>query len=100
MRKSPFQSGVRDILTDDEELIAKTNSIMVKLQTLLLGAKLRKLTLLRPKIRNQTRCSSTFEMIVRYQQLRDYLPELNAPDIDEISYRHLRIDVLMRLCPS
>ena len=57
---------------------------MHKLRTLLFSAKLRKLTHLRAKIRNQTKWSSSFDMVLRYVQIRQYLPELNSSDVDQV----------------
>eukprot|EP00171_Calliarthron_tuberculosum_P003101 IDg3101t1 len=79
-----FNLAMRVVLNDDEELISKINTIMVKLRGLLLGAKLRRLTSIRPKIRNTTRWSSTHDMIVRYVRIREFLPNLESEEIDSL----------------
>lgn len=80
-----YNLAVRDIIDGDIDLIDKIAAIMVKLKTLLLSAQLRKLTHLRPRLRNVTRWSSTFSMISRYRELKEFLPKLNSDVIDEIS---------------
>ena len=47
--------AVRDVLQEEEELICKINAIMLKYRGLLLSAKLRKLTYIRPQVRNVTK---------------------------------------------
>lgn len=39
-----------------------------------------------PKLRNETRWNSTFEVGKRYQELREYLPLLSSPDIDQVVF--------------
>ena len=51
---------------------------MLKLRGLLRNAKLEKLTKLKPKVRNNTRWSSTYEMLRRYVQLREFLAKLDS----------------------
>lgn len=58
---------------------------MVKLRTLLIGARISRFTPLPPKLRNTARWSSIFEMISRYCELRDFLCLLNPSEINEIS---------------
>lgn len=50
--------------------IETVNEIMKKLKTLNAAAKLRKRTPLRARTRNETRWSSTFEMLLRYRKLK------------------------------
>jgi hypothetical protein len=57
---------------------------MSKLKNLIPAAKLRKLTHLKAKTRNTPRWSSTFEMILRYIKIRDFLPLLGINDLDEL----------------
>lgn len=80
-----FNLAVRDYLSSEEHILTKINEIMVKLKSLLIGARLRQFTPLRPKLRNVTRWSSTFEMLSRYRELRDFLPALDSTEIDEMS---------------
>lgn len=93
-----FNLAVQDILREEETCIAKIHSIMVKLRTLLLSAKLLKLTPLRPKTRNATRWSSAFDMLVRYDRLREFLSELDSAEIDNLSLttaENRRVDSLL-----
>ena len=94
-----FNLAVRALLQDDEPLVSKIQNIMVKLRTLLLSAKLRKLTPIAPRIRNITRWSSTYEMIVRYVRLKDFLPALDSDEIDALSltpFENRRVDTLLQ----
>ncbi len=76
---------MNDILRPDTSLITKINALMVKLRTLLLSAKLRNLTNLRSVVHNDTRWSSCYKMICRYQLLRGFLAELGSVQVDELS---------------
>ena len=76
--------AVRRGFSVEMDLISKINDIMSKVRTLILSPKLRKLNTLRPKLRNETQLSSTYKMCMRYAQLREYLPELNSTDVDEM----------------
>jgi hypothetical protein len=67
-----------------EDTLQKIHDIMSKLKNLIPAAKLRKLTHLKAKIRNATRWSSTFEMILRYTKIRDFLPLLEINELDEL----------------
>lgn len=69
-----FNLAVVDILGAEEQLACKINMTMSKLKNLLLTAKLRKFTHLAAKTRNITRCISTFEILIRYQRLKEFLP--------------------------
>ena len=89
---------VRSVIAGDIKIVSKVNRLMSKLRTLLLSAKLRKLTTLRPKIRNETRWSSPFEMLPRYFQLLEYLPKLNSPEVKELQptvSENRRVDALV-----
>lgn len=74
-----FNPAVRDYLSDDKYLLTKVNELIVKLRTLLLGARLRRFTPIQPKLRNATRWSSNFEMISRYCELREFYACLIHP---------------------
>ena len=54
----------------------------MKLRTLILSAKLRKLTCLLPKFFRITRWISTYEMLRRYEKLRVFLLETNSSIVD------------------
>ncbi|EGZ18221.1 hypothetical protein PHYSODRAFT_286047 [Phytophthora sojae] len=61
-----------DMASHEQDLTA-VQALMVKLRTLTKSAKLRSKTPLRPVIRQDTRWSSTFEMVRRYLQLLEFL---------------------------
>ena len=65
-----FALAVNEFIVDYEPVLGNINSLMHKLRTKLLSVKLRKFSNLLPVIRNVTRWSSTFQMIVRYEELR------------------------------
>ena len=56
-----------------ETILSEINTLMSKLKSLKLSWKLRKYTDLRPVQRNDTRLSSTFEMLYRYKRIREIL---------------------------
>lgn len=58
---------------------------MVKQCSLLLSARLRKLTDLRPKVRNITWWSSTYEMLRWYVQIRQVVAKLESDEIDAMT---------------
>ena len=74
--------AMRDVLDEEEQLIERINSIMVKMRGLLLSAKLQKLNPLKPIVRNVTRWSSTHHMLKRYIDLREYLTGLESDEIE------------------
>jgi len=75
---------VKDILNDYEDILATVNQLMKKLKNIIPSAKLRKFTPLKPKCRNVTRWSSTYEMLRRYKRLRRFLPLLNLDEIEDL----------------
>ena len=77
-----FNLAARDILQHHSDVISKVHAITLKLRTLLLSAKLLKLTPLNPYLRNETRWSSTCFMLERYQKLREFLPNFQSHKID------------------
>lgn len=48
------------------------------------AAKLRQITHLKAKRNNFTRWSSTYDMVARYHEIRDSIPDLDIPDIESI----------------
>lgn len=80
-----FSIAVRDYLLPHENLFTKINTLMVKLRTMLLKARLRSLTTLRLKMCHATRWSSTFKMIWRYLRIREFLPALESRAAHELS---------------
>ncbi|POM66721.1 LOW QUALITY PROTEIN: Hypothetical protein PHPALM_17370 [Phytophthora palmivora] len=75
--------AVNLLLADDDDLLEKIQKLMCKLKNSLLeAAKLRRKTLLRPVLRQDTRWSSTYAMVARYFELKEYLD--NDDDDDEL----------------
>ena len=71
---------------------------MKKLKYLVLSAKLCKLTHLRAQLRNVTRCSSTYSIIVRYVEIRKLLPALKSIETDDAELtpaEERRLDALL-----
>ena len=94
-----FNLAMRDLLFQDEALIVKVTTIMKKLRGLLFAARLKKVIPLRPKVRNVTRWSSTFEMLARYSEIREHLSGLDSIEIDPPSLspsENRNIDILMK----
>ncbi|KAG7341354.1 hypothetical protein IV203_023305 [Nitzschia inconspicua] len=75
-------------------------SLPLKLKNIIPAANLRKLTPLRAKCSNATRWSSTYEMLVRYKQLEEFLPKLGLVEVEDMMPNHsqkLTIDLLMSI---
>ena len=78
-----FNLAMKSYLGEYEMLLRKINEIMSKLKNLIPAAKLRVHTKLKAKSRNVTRWSSTYEMLHRYSEIREFLPLLEINEIDE-----------------
>ncbi|KAG7352365.1 hypothetical protein IV203_008413 [Nitzschia inconspicua] len=95
-----FNLAVTDILKDYAALITCVYRLMKKLKNIIPAAKLRKLTPLRAKCSNATRWSSTYEMLVRYKQLEEFLPKLGLVEVEDMMPNHSQkftIDLLMSI---
>lgn len=68
-----FNLAVQSYLKQYEQILNRVHELMKKLTTLKQAAKLRTRTTLRPVSRNATRWSSTFEMILRYFRIKDFI---------------------------
>lgn len=66
--------AVKEFLVAHENVLSKINQLMGKLKNLKMAARLREKTPLKAKKRNLTRWSSTFEMVKRYIEIKDFLP--------------------------
>ncbi len=64
---------MNEFLSTHETLLAMVNALMTKLKKCVPAMKLRKYTLLAPKIRNDTRWSSSFTMISRYLEIKEFI---------------------------
>lgn len=72
-----FALAVKDFMKQDEGLIDKVHNLMKKLSTIKGRALLRSHTSLSPVMRNDTRWSSTYEMLRRYTKLEPVLRSLD-----------------------
>ncbi len=94
-----FNLAIRDILKTEQFIIDKVLQVMVRLHDLLLSAKLRRLTHLRPVLSTETRWSSVYEMLRRYIRIREHLSSLDSEEIDDIAltnHDNRRVDTLMK----
>ncbi|GMF43775.1 unnamed protein product [Phytophthora fragariaefolia] len=65
--------AVHGFLDPYEEGLEQAQSLMKRLRTISQAAKLRLKTSLRPKLGNETRWSSTYTMLARYFELREFI---------------------------
>lgn len=79
-----FQLSVREVIAEDEDAVKCVHSLMVKLRTPLLRAKLYEHTHLRAKLSNDTRWTSIYEMLRRHVALREHVSKLDDIDLDDL----------------
>ncbi|RLN86024.1 hypothetical protein BBJ28_00020367 [Nothophytophthora sp. Chile5] len=84
-----FNLAVRDFLKDDEPLVGKIQTLMLKLRTIKGRALLRRVTKLSPVLRNDTRWSSSFEMLKRYVVLEPLIGSLGHGVLEEYDIQPL-----------
>ena len=70
-----FNLAIKVILKEQEHLIGRIQDINVKLKSLKLRGNLRSHTELEPKLRNDTRWSSTYQMLERYIKLHPIISD-------------------------
>ncbi|ETP12765.1 hypothetical protein F441_11904, partial [Phytophthora nicotianae CJ01A1] len=75
--------AVRTLLDPHEKDLEQVQSLMKRLRTLTQAAKLRLKTPLRPKLRQQTRWGSTYAMLARYFELREFI-NVNDEELVEL----------------
>lgn len=78
-----FNLAVKDFLSEHTDTVTVVRNMMKKLRNLIPSAKLRGLTHLKAKVDNVTRWSSSLEMLLRYQQIRQYLHLIDLDFITE-----------------
>ncbi len=74
--------GVKQFLESEKLAIKKIDALTSKLGNLKLGAELRKLTNLLPRMNFTNRWSGTHVMLLRYERLREFLLQLKSSEID------------------
>lgn len=78
---------MQNILSTNHELleiINKLNELLLKLETQIPAAKLRFHTPLVARAWNRTGWTSNYEMIRRYLQIKQYIPLLESPEVEEL----------------
>jgi len=91
--------AVVDFMNRDDSVLKKIDSIMSKLKTLKLSAKLREYTNLRPRKSYEKRWSGTHAMLLRYKQLQEFLPKLESSEINELlltPQEDVSVDLLLK----
>lgn len=76
-----FNLAAKDILSGYTANIDSVNTLMVKLRNMLPSARLRKHNPLKPLRRNVTRWSSTYAMLRRYQEMKEFVTKLGLEDV-------------------
>ena len=71
--------AVQQIMLSETNLTTKIQKIILNIRTVV-ATKLRKLTPSPPKLQNETRGSSTYEICAGYLQHSEYLPSLDCRD--------------------
>lgn len=79
-----FNLAMQTFLSNSASILQKVEDVMSKLRTIKKAALLRRFTLLCPVLRNVTRWSSTFEMISRYFELKEFLIRMDDPAISDL----------------
>lgn len=79
-----FNLAVSDLLSDHNGTIQEVNSLMVKIRTSLLSAKLHARTQLPAKTKDRTSSSVVYSMVKRHDELRYFFHNLDAVAIDEL----------------
>lgn len=93
-----FNLAVKDILKEHEEFINRVQRVMVMVRTLTTAGKLRAFTELRGVLNCPTRWGAAYKMLLRYQQIREYLPQLNMDNVDEAMLNGVENRKLDDLC--
>lgn len=79
-----LQLPVNDVLREHKTILKQVHVLMVKLRTPLISAKLRRVTHLKPKLRNDTRWSSKYQMIKKHVELCGHVNELGSEEVDDL----------------
>lgn len=77
-----YNLAVQDISENDDEVIKKVSTLTSQLKCLLISAKLKQLTHLRPETRQTTLWSSVHAMLLRFVKLEEYLPQHDFVEVD------------------
>lgn len=92
-----FNLAVKDMISEDEDLVQIVRCLMKKLSFQIPAAKLRRLTPLKSQHANATRWSSTFHMLKRYLVLKEFIVQLDDAEIIDLlpdGEEHARIETI------
>ena len=93
-----YNLAVMDLVNDNSELIGKVNALMVFLRSLIPAATLRERTPLQPVTACPTRWGSYHKQLKRYTELREFIPQMDMPDAEDLlpsAAEHRRIASLL-----
>lgn len=79
-----FELTVKKILYDHENIVKQVHNRMVKTWNHLMLAKLQRLTPVEPQIWNETRSRSTYQILRRHVELRQFVPSLHCYAFNEM----------------
>lgn len=79
-----FNLAVKDVLNESKDELEKVRKIMIKLRTPIAAGKLRHMTPLKAQVSNATRWSSSFVMIKRYREIREWIEKIGDEEIVEL----------------
>lgn len=90
------------LLTDkniaNRNVILKVHTLMKKLRTIINRSILREYTHLAPEIRNQTRWSSCYNMLIKYMSIKDCPTESYEEDVLQLFPSMVEINIIRKLC--
>lgn len=95
-----FNLAVKDLMSDKSDIINNVRELMKKLRNPKRRAQLRNYTNLSPLVCNDTRWSSTYEMLRRYIEVKEHLPQLHVEEIDDLIPSRKEHDGILDLCKT
>lgn len=93
-----FIIAMQEFLSSHSTLIDVVHYIMRKLSSLIPSARLRQLSTLKPKLNFVTSWSSTFEMLNRFEKLRESIVQLGTEEIEELMPKSRELRELDVMC--
>ena len=95
-----YNLALKDLFVSESACIEKVHSIMKALKHLIVSAKLRKLTHLRPKCHVPTRWSSSADMLHRYIELKEAVTKFEAVQFDVTLPTNRENEAIETLCKN